>query len=117
MECIVVTLFCSAHDGTDKAVTLMQQQFPSVSPLEVTLQKRIPVAAGLAGGSTDLVTLFCSAHDGTDGLPCERGVIWLLLKHLTRLRQFWTKKYFIERKDRLNLAGDKEILSAGWGSA
>ena len=36
-----------------KAVTLMQQQFPSVSPLEVTLQKRIPVAAGLAGGSTD----------------------------------------------------------------
>ena len=36
-----------------KAVTLMQQQFPNVPPLEVTLQKRIPVAAGLAGGSTD----------------------------------------------------------------
>lgn len=36
-----------------KAVTLMQKQFPQVSPLQVTLQKRIPVAAGLAGGSTD----------------------------------------------------------------
>lgn len=36
-----------------RAVTLMQQHFSGVPPLEVTLQKRIPVAAGLAGGSTD----------------------------------------------------------------
>ncbi len=36
-----------------KAVVLMQQRFPQVKPLQVTLQKRIPVAAGLAGGSTD----------------------------------------------------------------
>ena len=36
-----------------KAVTLMQQHFPQVAPLQVTLQKKIPVAAGLAGGSTD----------------------------------------------------------------
>ena len=36
-----------------RAVTLMQQYFHQVPPLQVTLQKRIPVAAGLAGGSTD----------------------------------------------------------------
>lgn len=36
-----------------KAVTLMQQHFRNVPPLQVTLLKRIPVAAGLAGGSTD----------------------------------------------------------------
>lgn len=36
-----------------KAVTLMQKQFDQIPPLQVTLQKRIPVAAGLAGGSTD----------------------------------------------------------------
>ena len=36
-----------------KAVTLMQNHFKQVPPLQVTLQKRIPVAAGLAGGSTD----------------------------------------------------------------
>ena len=36
-----------------RAVTLMQSRFKQVSPLQVTLQKRIPVAAGMAGGSTD----------------------------------------------------------------
>lgn len=36
-----------------KAVTLMQSSFPQVTPLKVTLRKKIPVAAGLAGGSTD----------------------------------------------------------------
>lgn len=36
-----------------KAVVLMQQHFSGIPPLEVTLHKRIPVAAGLAGGSTD----------------------------------------------------------------
>lgn len=36
-----------------KAVVLMQDRFPQVKPLEVTLEKCIPVAAGLAGGSTD----------------------------------------------------------------
>lgn len=36
-----------------KAVTLMQHNFPQVTPLKVTLRKKIPVSAGLAGGSTD----------------------------------------------------------------
>ncbi len=37
-----------------RAVTLMQREFPGRVPkLEVTLEKRIPVAAGMAGGSTD----------------------------------------------------------------
>lgn len=36
-----------------QAVTLMQKHFSAVPPLQVTLEKRIPVAAGLAGGSTD----------------------------------------------------------------
>jgi len=36
-----------------KAVLLMQKRFAGLPPLQVTLQKRIPVSAGLAGGSTD----------------------------------------------------------------
>ena len=37
-----------------RAVTLMQREFPgSVPKLEVSLEKRIPVAAGMAGGSAD----------------------------------------------------------------
>lgn len=35
-----------------RAVSLMQEHF-KVPPLQVTLHKRIPVAAGMAGGSTD----------------------------------------------------------------
>jgi len=37
-----------------RAVTLMQREFHGAVPkLDVTLEKRIPVAAGMAGGSTD----------------------------------------------------------------
>lgn len=37
-----------------RAATLMQREFPGQVPkLEVMLEKRIPVAAGMAGGSTD----------------------------------------------------------------
>ena len=36
-----------------RAVLLMQKQFPKVPPLQVTLKKQSPVAAGMAGGSTD----------------------------------------------------------------
>lgn len=37
-----------------RAVTLMQREFPNRVPkLEVALEKHIPVAAGMAGGSTD----------------------------------------------------------------
>ena len=37
-----------------RAVTLMQREFPGKVPkIEVDLEKRIPVAAGMAGGSTD----------------------------------------------------------------
>jgi len=36
-----------------KAVVLMQQEFPQLPPLCVNLEKYIPVAAGMAGGSSD----------------------------------------------------------------
>ena len=36
-----------------KAVALMQKEFPQIPPLLVKLEKKIPVAAGLAGGSAD----------------------------------------------------------------
>lgn len=36
-----------------KAVALMQKEFPHLPPLWVKLEKQIPVAAGLAGGSAD----------------------------------------------------------------
>lgn len=36
-----------------RAVTLMQENYPEIPPLQVTLKKRIPIAAGMAGGSTD----------------------------------------------------------------
>lgn len=36
-----------------RAVALLQKEFPSLPPITVTLQKRIPIAAGLAGGSAD----------------------------------------------------------------
>lgn len=46
-----------------RAVTLMQQHFSGVPPLEVTLQKRIPVAAGLAGGSTDCAAVLLGINE------------------------------------------------------
>jgi len=36
-----------------RAAELMTQKFPGLSGVEITVQKRIPVGAGLAGGSTD----------------------------------------------------------------
>ena len=36
-----------------RAVTLMQKNYPQIPPVQVTLNKRIPIAAGMAGGSTD----------------------------------------------------------------
>lgn len=46
-----------------KAVALMQEKFPQVRPLQVTLQKRIPVAAGLAGGSTDCAAVMMGINE------------------------------------------------------
>ncbi len=37
----------------DRAAHLMQQRFPSVGGIEIKIHKNIPIAAGLAGGSTD----------------------------------------------------------------
>lgn len=36
-----------------QAAALMNQKFPGLSGVEITIQKQIPVGAGLAGGSTD----------------------------------------------------------------
>ncbi len=46
-----------------RAVTLMQEKFPQVKPLQVTLHKRIPVAAGLAGGSTDCAAVMLGINE------------------------------------------------------
>ncbi len=58
-----------------RAVTLMQREFPTLVPkLEVTLEKRIPVAAGMAGGSTDCaavmlgINALCGLHLTTKDL-------------------------------------------------
>ena len=60
-----------------KAVTLMQQQFPNVPPLEVTLQKRIQVAAGLAGGSTDCAAVILGINCMYDlGLSLQELQRW-----------------------------------------
>ena len=46
-----------------KAVVLMQERFPQIAPLHVTLQKEIPVAAGLAGGSTDCAAVMLGINE------------------------------------------------------
>ena len=45
-----------------KAVLRIQQDFPDLPPVKVTLQKNIPVAAGLAGGSADCAAVLAGMN-------------------------------------------------------
>lgn len=45
-----------------KAVLRMQQEFPELPPVRVTLKKQIPVAAGLAGGSADCAAVLAGMN-------------------------------------------------------
>lgn len=61
-----------------RAVTLMQREFPgSVPKMEVTLEKRIPVAAGMAGGSADCAAVMLGINQ-----LCKLGLTQKELEHL-----------------------------------
>lgn len=56
---------CAGVDGPNLAVTAIQrlrQYAPSLPPLRVRIDKRIPVAAGLAGGSADAAAAMRAAN-------------------------------------------------------
>lgn len=61
-----------------RAVTLMQREFPGKVPkLEVLLDKKIPVAAGMAGGSTDCAGVMLGINR-----MCHLGLTQKELEHL-----------------------------------
>jgi len=62
-----------------RAVTLMQREFPdSVPKLEVSLEKRIPVAAGMAGGSADCAAVMLGINQ-----ICNLGLTKVQLEQLS----------------------------------
>ena len=62
-----------------RAVTLMQREFSGQVPkLEVTLEKRIPVAAGMAGGSTDCAGVILGINE-----MCHLGLTRKEMEHLS----------------------------------
>lgn len=62
-----------------RAVTLMQREFPdSVPKLEVSLEKRIPVAAGMAGGSADCAAVMLGINQ-----ICNLGLTKAQLEQLS----------------------------------
>jgi 4-diphosphocytidyl-2-C-methyl-D-erythritol kinase len=56
---------CPGVDGPNLAVTALaafRERFPSLPPLAVRIEKRIPVAAGLGGGSADAAAALRAAN-------------------------------------------------------
>ena len=93
--------FSSPLEGSENLVTLAVSKFrkhcPSAQPLSVTLDKQIPVAAGLGGGSADAAAMLrvlndmtpnslsaqqlddCAASLGSDVMVCLRSsTAWML---------------------------------------
>ena len=93
--------FSSPLEGSENLVTLAVSKFrkhcPSAQPLSVTLDKQIPVAAGLGGGSADAAAMLrvlndmtpdslsaqqlddCAASLGSDVIVCHRSrTAWML---------------------------------------
>jgi len=57
LTCDVPSLSTGSDNLAYQAAQLMQEKFPQIKGLTIELKKRIPLAAGLAGGSADAATV------------------------------------------------------------
>jgi 4-diphosphocytidyl-2-C-methyl-D-erythritol kinase len=64
-ECAADTIDCGGVEGPNLAAAALaafRTEVPSLPPLEVRIEKRIPVAAGLGGGSADAAAALRAAN-------------------------------------------------------
>lgn len=63
MSCMGAKLPCDGKNLVYRAVELIRQKYEIPCGVDVSLEKRIPIAAGMAGGSTDAAAAFWAMNE------------------------------------------------------